>query len=474
MMMKKLYAALSALSILIVAQSCIEDGFTTSASSQPSFSSDTLDMGTYFTGQLTPTARFVVHNRHDKSLNISSVVLREGDGGAFRVNVDGLAGSQFSNVEIRPNDSIYVFVKATLPVNSSPALTEVKGHLDFVTNGVTSTVVLRAAGRDVDRRRAVEITADERWGAQYPYQIFDSLIVREGATLRLDPGVRLHFHDGAYMRVYGSLITEGTPEAQVEMTGDRTDNVVGDISFDLMASQWQGLRFAPQSRGNRLSHTVVRNTAEGVVADSLSAVEMVNCRLRNSAGMALTTRHALVRLIGCEIADASYGAVLMHGGEVTANHCTFANYYLFTAPRGAIAQFGHYDADTDDGSGMPYLKADISNSIVYGLGADLSEGDFTGTDVYIRSCVLKSSGSDDDNFIGCLWDTDPSFATVREDYHFDYRLNDGSPALGHADPTLTLPEAAVDLYGIPRLPAPRPGAYQSAPDDKSDKGSKNF
>lgn len=113
------------------------------------------------------------------------------------------------------------------------------------------------------------------------------------------------------------------------------------------------------------------------MADSLSAVEMVNCRLRNSAGMALTTRHASVRLIGCEIADASYGAMLMHGGEVTANHCTFANYYLFTAPRGAIVQFGHYNAESDDSSGMPYLKADISNSIAYGLGTDFSEGDFT-------------------------------------------------------------------------------------------------
>lgn len=460
-MMKKLYAALSALIILLAAQSCIEDGYATSASSQPVFSVDTLDMGTYFTGQPTPTARFVVHNRHDKILNISSISLREGSAGAFRVNVDGFAGSQFHDVEIRPNDSIYVFVEATLPVNSSPGPADVRGHLDFVTNGVESTVVLRAYGQDVIRREAVEITADETWDAQYPYQIFDSLVVAAGATLRLDPGVRLHFHDGAYMRIYGSLICEGTPGHNVEMTGDRTDNVVGDISFDLMASQWTGLHFAPESRGNILLHTVIRNTVSGVCVDSLSAVRMVNCRLRNSAGYSLTTRHADVRLYGCEVAEASYGAMLMHGGEVTANHCTFANYYLFTAPRGAIVQFGHYDSDTDDGSGLPYLKASITNSIVYGLGNDLSEGDFTGTDITIRSCVLKSSGTDDDNFINCLWDTDPLYATVRSDYYFDYRLKQDSPALTHADPSLTAPEASLDPYGTPRLPSPRPGAYQT-------------
>ena len=465
-MIKKLSAVIPALLILLaLTASCIEDGYVTSPSATPVFSVEELDMGTYFTGQPTPTARFVVHNRYDKVLNISSVTLREGDTGVFRVNVDGFAGSSFSNVEIRPNDSIYVFVEATLPVNSSPGLTVTEGHLDFVTNGVTSTVVLRASGQDVVRRTAVTVTADETWTAEYPYQVFDSLVVAEGATLRLDAGVKLHFHDGAYMRVYGSLVTDGTPDDIVEMTGDRTDNVVGDISFDLMASQWAGLHFAPESRGNRLSHTVVRNTVSGVAADSLSAVTMVNCRLRNSAGYALTTRHADVTLAGCEVADASLGAMMMHGGKVTANHCTFANYYLFTAPRGAIVQFDHYDSDTDDGSGAPYLSADITNSIVYGLGTDLSVADFSGTDVTIRSCVLKSAGSDDDNFIRCVWDTDPVFATVRSDYFFDYRLKPESPVLVSADPQLTLPEAAMDFYGTPRLPSPRPGAYQTVPEE---------
>lgn len=461
-MIKKLFPLLI---LIAVASSCIEDGYETSPSARPVFSVEELDMGTYFTGQPTPTARFVVHNRHGKVLNISSINLREGEAGAFRVNVDGFAGTTFSNVEIRPNDSIFVFVEATLPVNSSPEPGIREGHLDFVTNGVTSTVLLRATGQDVVRREAVTVTADETWSAEYPYQIFDSLVVAEDATLRLDPGVRLHFHDGAYMRVYGSLIADGAPDKTVEMTGDRTDNVVGDISFDLMASQWSGLHFAPESRGNRLSHTVVRNTVSGVMADSLSTVEMINCRLRNSAGYALATSHADVRLIGCEVADASLGAMLMHGGNVTANHCTFANYYLFTAPRGAIVQFGHYDGETDDESGCPYLHADITNSIFYGLGTDLSVADFKGADVTIRSCVLKSDGADDDNFILCVWDIDPMFATVRSDYFFDYRLLPDSPVLESADPQLTLPEAEVDFYGTPRLPAPRPGAYQTAPDE---------
>lgn len=463
--MRHLITALAGILITLTVTSCIEDGVETSASAQPVFSTDTLRMGTYFTQQPTPTARFVVYNRNPKILNISSISLREGSGSTFRLNVDGWSATSFSNVEIRPNDSIYVFVEATLPVNSTPELTDITAHLDFVTNGQSRTVVIRASGQDVVRRKAHTVTADETWSAEYPYQIFDSLIVAPGARLTLEPGVRLHFHDDAYMRVYGSLVTSGTAEAPVEMTGDRTDNVVGSISFDLMASQWRGLEFAQQSTGSSLSHTVVRNTVWGVAVDSLARVDMLNCRLRNSAGYALSARHATLNLTGCEIAEGSLGALLMHGGELTANHCTMANYYLFTAPQGAIVQFDHYNADTDDSSGMPYLKADITNSIIYGLGTDLNEGDLTDTGITLRWCVLKSEGSDDDNFISCMWDTDPDWATVRNEYIFDYRLHADSPALGHADPSLTLPEAARDFYGTERGSTPRPGAYATPADE---------
>lgn len=440
--------------------SCIEDGFDTSPSSQPVFSVDTLDMGTYFTGQPTPTSRFTVRNPYSKNLSISRIALRDGDDKRFRLNVDGFSGTEFHNVEIRPNDSIFVFVEATLPPNSRPELTDVTSLLDFTVNGVTSSVVLKASGQDVDRRRGQVITEDTRWDATYPYQIYDSLVVAPGATLTLDPGVILHFHDKADLRVRGSLVTLGTPEAPVQMTGDRTDNVVGSISFDLMASQWEGVWFAPESRGNSLSHTIIRNTVSGVIADSLSQVSFHNCRLRNSADYSLVSRYADVTLIGCEVAEASSGLFAMMGGTVTANYCTFANYYLFTALRGASLQFYHYDEESDNGDGMPWLKADFSNCIIYGNGLMLNKGDMTGADVYFRRCAFKDTGEDDDNYISCLWDVEPMYGTVREDYFFDYRLKADSELHGTADPSLTLPEASTDFYGTPRLPNPTPGAYQ--------------
>lgn len=444
-----IFNIISIIFVTVAAVSCIEDSVATSPQVQPEFSVDTLKMDTVFTAQGTPTFRFTVYNRHDKILNIDRISLRSG-AKTFRFNVDGFSGTSFSNVEIRPNDSIFVFVEATVPENGVAGITDVIDHLDFLTRGVTRTMVIKASGVDVTRHRGEVITSDVTWTAEYPHQIFDSLVVARGATLTVSPGTRLLFHDGAKMKVDGRLIVNGSAEQPVHFAGDRTNNVVGSISFDLMASQWQGLVFSPESRGNMMSHAIVRNTVSGVLADSLSQVTLVNCRLRNSAGRALTAWHSELTAAGCEIADAPYGAIMLHGGKARLDHCTFTSYYLFSAPRAELIQFSHADDDTDDGSGLPRLEALFTNSIIYGLNSDLSLGDLSATGVTFTNCLFKSEGSDDDNFISCIWDADPLFYTVRNEYIFDYRVKPDSPAIEAADESLALPLSAKDFYGTPR------------------------
>lgn len=443
---------------------CIEDGFSSSASDQPVFSVDTLQMGVIFTEQPSTTHRFTVYNRAGKSISISRVSLSGENAGLFRLNVDGFSGREFNNVEIRANDSIFVFVETTLPANDRTVPVEVTASLDFLTNGVTRSVTLAAQGRDVRRVEALTIDADTRFEAGKPYQIIDSLVVAPGATLTIDPGAELLFHDGAMMVVRGTLRAIGEVDNEITFAGDRTGNVAADISFDIMSRQWIGMFFTNTSRNNELSYAHVCNTWQGVTVDGAFADEpvglkMVNTRLRNSGDMVLEAYHANISAYGCEFAEAANGAVYLQGGEHVFNHCTLSNYYLFTAIGGPILQLGHVNEDSDDGSGLPYTKADLSNTIIYGLGTDLSHGDLTGMDIYLRNCLLKSAGTDDDNFINCMWDTDPGFLTVREDYYFDYRLHDDSPALGAADPALTAPDAAVDRYGIARGPLPAIGAY---------------
>lgn len=445
--------------------SCIEDGFSTSPSDQPAFSTDTLRMGVIFTEEPSPTNRFMVYNPHAKSLSISDIRLSGENARHFRVNVDGISGSTFANVEIRSKDSIFVFVEATLPPVEANIPTAIEAKLDFTTNGVTSSVVLCAEGQNVRRLRAETIDTDTRFDATLPYQIFDSLVVAEGATLGIEPGTTLCFHDGASLIVRGTLISEGTAEKPVVMTGDRTGNVVGDISFDIMSRQWEGVYFAPLSIGNKLSHTDIRNTWQGVViegdgADETTALSMLNCRLHNSASTVFAAVHTAVEATGCEFAEGGGGLVYLQGGRATINHCTLANNYLFAAISGPALALAHISNDEktglDDGSGLPYLRADITNTIIYGLGSDISHGDLTGTDIRLHRCLLKSKGSDDDNFTECTWESDPLYRTIRSEYFFDYRLKPESPAIGAADPAYPAPD---DAYGLPRGASPDLGAY---------------
>lgn len=450
--------------------SCIEDGFTDSPSDQPLFSTDTLNIGTVFTDEPTPTSRFTVYNPYSRQLSISDISVTGADADCFRLNVDGISGERFTGVDIRGKDSIFVMVEATLPAGASP-LTDFKASVNFTTNGVTKSVALVAQGQNVRRLHAITITDDCHFDSEMPYQVFDSLVVAPGATLTLDAGTNLLFHDKAMLIVRGRLLSEGTPEKPVNLAGDRTGNVVTNISFDIMSRQWQGVFITDTSTGNVLSHTDLRNTVQGLTivgsgeADysAVPQLRLHNSRLHNSGGLVLEAYHSAIVAGGCEFAEAADGLVYLQGGTHSFAHCTFANNYLFTAIAGPAIQLSHLSTDPDKGlddeSGLPFTKADFANCIVYGLGGDLSHGDLTGTNVYFRRCLLKSAGSDDDNFLACLWDADPLYYTVRNEYLFDYRLKPESPAIAAADASLTPAWCVVDAYGLPRTAPADLGAY---------------
>lgn len=441
--------------------SCIEDGVSTSPSDQPEFSADTLKFGEQFSGETTTTHMLMVYNRHSKVMSISNISLRDG-GSVFRLNVDGQSGKSFSGIEIRPNDSIYVLVSATLPVNGTYDGVERKDAIQFTTNGVTRTVVLTADSYDIERLENVTITDDTRWDGDHPRRIYGTLRVGQGATLTLGEGCTLYFHDKAQMIVDGRLVSEGSAQRPVVMRGDRLGSVVGDISFDLMASQWQGVTFTPTSSGHELKFTEIRNTVDGVQADTTD-IQMLNCRLRNSAGDAFAARHSQVKAVGCEFAEAAYSALALTGGSARIANCTISNYYLFAGIGAPLVRLAHTSADDSDGSSNPYMQAAFVNSILYGMASEMNLKTLDGLRVTVNHCMLRSNGSDDDNFIDCLWGVDPMWLTERSEYLFDYRLKAESPALGASNASTASELPATDFYGTPRLAPASLGAYEQAP-----------
>ena len=449
-----LWIAFAVCLAVLTLSSCIEDGFTTSSSDVLAFKKDTVAFDTVITLQGTATKQMVVYNRSKKQINISSIkVAGLATKGHFHLNVDGVRGDSFQNVEIRGNDSIFIFIEAYLDEMESNEPTLLEDRLEFVTNGMTQHVWLTAWGQDVVRINGDTINRSMRLTADKPYLIYDTLFVSDKATLTIDEGATLLFHDKAAIRCAGRMLANGTAEAPVTFRGDRLDRVVGTTSFDIMSGQWGGVIFTPPTMGNVLKHVIMKGSTIGMHCTAMSdtthcALKLVNCVLTNSASTCLATATCYVQLIGTEISDAAEEVVYFAGGKIQASQCTFANYYLFKVPSFPIVNV--FDVEYSDGS-IGKIRADFNNCILAGLSSDINEGDLNNFNVYLRYCLLKSHGNNDDHFINCVWDGDPVFLTVRDDHYFDYRLGNDSQAIGQGNPDLCPSEARYDRYGNDRL-----------------------
>lgn len=385
----------------------------------------------------------------------------------FQMNVDGQSAATFRDVEIRGKDSIYVFVECLLPetTQDEPYLTE--DAIEFVTNGNLQEVTLEAYGQNVTRLRGETVSADRTLTAARPYVVTDSLVVAEGATLTVEPGTRLLFHDKAFMRVYGHLDAKGTADRKIQMRGDRLDKLFPDAGYDILAGQWGGVSIAPGSFGNVMECVDMRSTSEGLRIDSCGDLSrrkllLVNSWLHNSKSNALSSQHAWIDASGCCFSEAAANVVSLTGGKHIFTQCTFSNNYLFTSTGEPILGLYHlFPAEEDDATALPLMQARFTNSIIYGMMGDINISDLEGSDVTFENVLFKSEGSDDAHFISCLWNVDPLFLTIREKYYFNYHVQPDSPALEAGNPQYVGAETLYDMDGANRLGTPLPtlGAY---------------
>lgn len=461
----------------LIASSCISDAVSTSPTDILTFSRDTVNFDTVFTDLGTPTARLVIANRAKKGIVISSIRLKNPDSN-FQINVDGISGKTFHDVEIWKEDSIFMFIECFIPETAGNEPYRVEDELEFVTNGVTQTVLLEAYGQNVTRLRANRIAEDTRLTAERPYVVFDSLVVEKNATLRIDPDVRLLFHDGASLIVHGRIDATGEPGKLVHMRGDRLDNVLPNVGYDILAGQWKGIRISRESFNNRLEYVDMRSTTEGLRVDSCGDTSQTKLLLRNSwlhnsQSHALEAKYANIEAYGVCFSEAADAVVSLYGGINRFVQCTIANNYLFSAISEPLLCLYHClpkHAEEDTANPNPLMTANFDNSIIYGLGKDLNEGDLSDSNVFFRNVSLKSEGINDDNFIDCLWYCDPLFLTDRPIYYFNYHVMPDSPVVGAGNPEFVTNETLIDIDGIDRLTvtptgAPVLGAY-GKPEEK--------
>lgn len=446
--------------------SCFDDDFTTSSDHVLAFSVDSVRFDTIFTEQGTATKLFKVYNKHEKSLLVTSIVLADAENSGFFINVDGSKGPDLYNVEIPARDSIFVFVEITPKKANTNSPYLIKDSVVFVTNGVRQDVKLEAYGQDAVRLKGEIITTDTEYTSEKPYIIFDSLVVENGATLKLTPGTQLCMHDKAKIVVRGKLLSEGTQLQPVVLSGDRMDNMFSYLPYDRLPGQWDGLYFAQDSYDNSFVHTFMRGTVNGMVLDSSDVsqnkIKIHNSILHNSKGNLLTVNQSKVTITNSEISNGAGALIMCNGGVVNVVQSTLANYFsLFEVIREPMLVFNRFD----DASLPTTPSAIFDNSIIVGSSRIMSPSDIsTYTNILFRSCMFTVAGSDDENFINSVWKADPMFNCVGGDeYYYDYRISTTeSSAYQMGNEGYLTPELRTDMYGVERLDGVNPdiGAYQ--------------
>ncbi len=474
-----------------------EDEIATGGDIQPEFSTDTLDLGTLLAESSSQTYPLMIYNRHGDDIRLTSISLREGRESGFRMNVDGMSGTDFSNpnlLRIAAHDSMYLFVEATFPSSPDAAsVTRHAAHIDILCNGMTQSVVLTAQSREVVKLRGETIATDTTFPHAAEVQIFDSLVIAEGATLTLADSVTLYLQDKANNIVYGTLCARGSSTAPVNIRGDRTDNMFDNLPYDNLPGQWGGLYIKESSRGNLLEHACVRGMTDGIRIDSaavdrsgqaLPRLTVRSCRIKNSGGPLICAHSADMVIENSELSNAAGSLLELYGGAYDIIHCTLANYNFAAAIEGLPVYLSNYD--TLRQTVHPLYRCNFANTLVWSrlsgekhsdVGIDFwkietPNGEFFSEkyQIYYDSifhyrfdhCLLHATGEDDDDFINIVWNKEPKFRLIDPDnYTYDFRPGDGSPVTG-AGSAEYVTRCPVDLDGTARTPGMPPaiGCYE--------------
>ena len=444
-----------------------DNSFVTDAGAKLEFSKDTLQFDTVFTELGSATRILKIYNRHNKRINISKIMIADAPNSVFRINVDGVPGATATNVEIPPNDSIYIFGEVTIdpdqPLSVSPFV--INDELIFETNGNTQTVILEAWGQNAnyipnrfsaDSLSLLSCNGDTAlWDDEKPYVIFGALFI-DDCTLVLPAGARVHLHGGfarlededgnvttyndglIYLLQNGKIRVEGTVENPVIIQGDRLEE-----DFQEISGQWAGIRISSGSTGNEFNHAIIKNSIVGVRVDSAAQATFNSTLIYNTSGSGLIGIHADIAAQNSLFHSNSGNCVqLEYGGNYDFKYCTLASYGVDASALRMTNLLCLDQLCTE--YRVNHLNAEFINSIVFGSRKDeisLFQANEANFNYNFQNCVVRVDELDDeppyDDFFQhcnpCINGDNSTvlFANVDEN---DYRLDTLSVAEEQAMP----------------------------------------
>ena len=471
------------LTIIFLSQflsSCKKDKFNTS--SGIAFSTDTLTFDTLFTTLGSTTKYFTIRNNEKQAIKVSSIRLAGGNTSSYRINVDGDAGTSFSDIEIPAKDSLYVFVEVTINPNAANLPFIVEDSIQFVTNGKLQQVQLNAYGQNAHFFNADSIENNTVWNDDLPYVILNYLQIKQGACLTINAGCEVYFGGGAAMIVEGCLNVEGTDTSNmVTFRGVRLDKDVADRPYDDFPGQYAGVFFLRNSTGN-IKYLKMRNGAYGInvgnirttddAAQNLTllqnmslanapVVTIENSKIYNQAFYGLFGFFGQISATNTLIYNCGTNVVGLYcGGNYEFLNCTFytrGSAYI-SHSKDAVFYINNFFDAVEPVIFPDTTRAIFSNCIVYGtLENEIVAQDATDNthriDLQFHNSVVKTNLTLGLPLFHNCNANDPQFEEV---FKNNYKLKTTSSAANIG----SSPFPAIDIDGFIRNNPPDAGAYE--------------
>jgi hypothetical protein len=480
--------------------SCRKDFSTIPNFGSLEFSKDTIFLDTVFTNIGSATYNLKVYNRGSKSITIPKITLENGTSSNYRLNVDGIAGKEFNDIDILAKDSIFVFIETTINANNiiNPLYTD-KILFDNGSNqqDVNLVTLVQDAnfiypGKDPITMKIDSLTIDGQatnikgrfltddeltFTNLKPTVIYGYAAVPGNKTLTIEAGARVHFHNNSGLIIddKATLKVNGTLTEKVVFEGDRLET-----SFSKIPGQWGTIWMRAGSKDNEIYHAQIKNGIIGILIDSIGSTSTPTLKLQNSEIYNHSNFGVLARETSIEghnvvigsAGEASFAATI--GGTYNFTHSTFANFWnsgIRQLPTVLINNFFTY-VDTNGqeiNETRDLHAANFTNCIFDGnnnIEFVLDKVDGGGIFNYnISNCMIQfndTSNSFDDNTE--LDFTNSYYQNIilngkthfRDSQNSDFIIGQDSDAINKADTSLF----NLDILGVDRTTNPDIGAYQ--------------
>ncbi|MBT5090394.1 MAG: hypothetical protein HOM24_04860 [Flavobacteriales bacterium] len=469
--------------ITILLFACKKDIMENDQSATLHFSTDTITFDTIFASIGSITKTLTVYNRNNFDVK-SNISLLGNSTANFRMNIDGIAGNNQTNIEIPAKDSIFIFLEVTIDPSSSNTPYILSDSLVFTIGTRKQDVDLVAWGQDAyfhtantygDIINGTDTTrffyhlldCSQPWTNDKPHVIYGYAVVDPEKTLLINEGCNVYLHNNSGILVGnpfieasgGSIKVNGTFGNEVTFQGDRLDSWYKDIP-----GQWDRIWLMPGSIDNEINYAIIRNGNIGIHADTVAnnnpTVNISNTIIENMSSIGILGQGANITAINTIISKCGQYAVACNiGGTYNFTHCILANYWDYNRRSTPSILLNNYYEGADGNTYVRNLEeANFTNCIIDGnLSTEVSfqEQEIGAFNYNFDHCLIKLDPTisiNNTNYQNAIINQSPEFTNNTES---DFHLTESSPAIDAGEITFIL----NDIEGNPRNNADI-GAYE--------------